>query len=62
MKLNRCHDIFHLIVITNSIVEYVVQIKKGIIKHVNVNVKIIVNAKKIVVGILAHLFMRIVSI
>ena len=31
-------------------------------KHVNVNVKIIALAKKIIVGILAHLFVRIVSI
>ena len=31
-------------------------------KHVNVNVKIIASAKKIVVGILAHIFVRIVSI
>ena len=36
--------------------------KKGTIKHVNVNVKNIVSAKKIIVGILAHAFMRIVSI
>ena len=34
--------------------------KKGIIKHVNVNVKIIVIAKKIIAVILAHLFVRIV--
>ena len=38
------------------------QIKNGIIKHVNVNVKIIVSAEKIIVGILAHLFVRIASI
>ena len=31
-------------------------------KHVNVNVKIIVTAKKIIVGILAHAFVRIASI
>ena len=36
--------------------------KQKIIKHVNVNVKIIVNAKKIIVGILALAFVRIVSI
>ena len=33
-----------------------------ITKHVNVNVKIIVNAKDIIVGILAHLFLRTASI
>ena len=32
------------------------------IKHVNVNVNIIVNAKKDIVGILAHVSVRIVSI
>ena len=42
-------------------VQHVIQIKHGIIKHVNVNVKIIVHAKKIIVGILAHVFVRIVS-
>ena len=33
----------------------------GIIKHVNVNVKIIESAKKIIVAILAHVFVRIAS-
>ena len=36
--------------------------KNGIIKHVNVNVKIIVNTKKIIVEILAHVFVGIVFI
>ena len=40
----------------------VIRIKNEIIKHVNVNIKIIVSAKKIIVGILAHVFVRIVSI
>ena len=39
-----------------------IQIKKGRIKHVNVNVKIIISAKKIIVGILAHVFVRIANI
>ena len=51
-----------MIVNVNSIVQYVIQIKSGIIKRVNVNVKIIVSAKNIKVGILAHVFVRIVSI
>ena len=34
----------------------------GIIKHVNVDVKIIESAKKIVVRILAQVFVRIASI
>ena len=48
-----------MIVNANSIVQYVIQIKNGIMKHVNVNVKIMV--KKIKVGILAHAYVRIVS-
>ena len=39
-----------------------IQNKNGIRKHVNVNVKIIVNAKKSIVGIQAHVFARIVDI
>ena len=31
-------------------------------KHVNVNIKIIISTKKIIVGILAHVFVRIVKI
>ena len=42
--------------------KYLIQIKNGIIKHVNVNVEIIVSAKNIIVGILARVFVRIVSI
>ena len=38
------------------------QIKNGIIKHVNVNVKIIAGAKNITLGVLAHVFVRIASI
>ena len=51
-----------MIVNANSIVQYVIHIKNGIIKHVNVNVKIDVSAQKIIVGILAHVFVRIASI
>ena len=36
---------FHVIGNANSIVPHVIQIKNGIIKYVNVNVKIIINAK-----------------
>ena len=41
---------------------YVILIKSGVIKCVNVNVKIIASAKKIIVEILAHVFVRMVSI
>ena len=51
-----------VIVNVKSIVQHVIQIKNGIIKHVNVNVKMIINAKEIIVGILAYLFVRIASI
>ena len=46
----------------NSIVQHVIQIKNAIIKHVNVSVKFITHAKKIKVGILAHVFVRVTSI
>ena len=36
---------FHVIVNASSIEQHVIQIKNGIIKHVNVNVKIIVSMK-----------------
>ena len=51
-----------MILNADSIVQYVIQIKNGIIKHINVNVKIIVVAKKIIVGILPHVSVTIVSI
>ena len=38
---------FHVIANANSIVQHVIQNKNGLMKHVNVNVKIIVNAKKL---------------
>ena len=62
MKLKQWQSIFNAIVNGNSIVQHVVQIKNGIIKHVNVDVKTNISAKKIIVGILAHVFMSIVSI
>ena len=44
---------FHVNVNANSIAQQVIQINNGIMKHVNVSVKIIVSAKKIIVGILS---------
>ena len=38
MKLNQWQNIFHVIINGNSIVQYVIQIKNGIMKHVKVNV------------------------
>ena len=45
-----------------NILQYVIQIKNGIMKHVNMGVKIIVHARKIIVGALAHVFERVISI
>ena len=39
-----------------------IQNKNGITKHVNVNVKITLSAEKIIIGIQAHVFVRIISI
>ena len=46
----------------NSILHYVIEIKNGITKFVNVSVKTILRVGKIIVRILAHVFVRIVSI
>ena len=43
-------------------VQFVIQIKNLIIKQVNVNVKTFVSAKKIIIGILAHVFVKVISI
>ena len=40
----------------NSIVQHIIQSKNGIIKHVNVNAKIIVSSKKIIGGIAVQVF------
>ena len=60
--VKQWQNIFHLVVNANSIVQHVIQIKNGIMKHVNVSVKFIISAKKILVGILAHVSLRIASI
>ena len=62
MKLKKWQNIFHEIVNANSIVQHAIENKDGIRKHVDMNVKIIINVKKILVGILAHVFVRIISI
>ena len=61
MKLQQGQNTF-VIANANSIVEHVIQIKNGIMKYVNVGVKIIVSTKKIIAGILPHAFVRIASI
>ena len=61
-KAKKWQSIFPVTINANSIVQNVIQTKNGIIKHVNMNVKIIVHAKKIIVGILVHVFLRIAFI
>ena len=51
-----------MIVNSSSIEQHVTQIKNEIMKQVDVNVTIIVHAKKIITGILSHVFVRIASI
>ena len=62
MKLKQWQNIFDVAVNANSLVQHLIRIKNGIIKHVNMNLKIIVSVKKIMVVILAHVFVRIVNI
>ena len=62
MKLKQWQNIFPVIVNANSIVQLAIQITNGIAKLVNVNVKVTIHAKKIIVGILTHVFVRIASI
>ena len=50
-----------MIVSANSIIQDLIHIKNGITKHVSASLKIIVSAKEIIIGILAHALVRIVS-
>ena len=59
-KTMRKH--IHLIINANSIAQHVIQIKNEMMKHVNVNAKIVISAKKIIVGILVYVFVRIENI
>ena len=40
----------------SKLIQHIIQIKNGIMKHVNVSVKIIVHTEKIIIRILAHIF------
>ena len=55
-------NIFHVTVSVNPTVQRVIQIKNGMMKHVIVNVKTIIGAKKTIVGILALIFVGITGI
>ena len=54
MKRKQWQNIFYVIANSNLIVQYLIQIKNGIIKYVN--------SEKIIVVILAHEFVSIASI
>ena len=54
MKLKQWQNIFHVIVNVHSIAKLVIQIKNGIMINSNSSIKIIIRAKKIIVGILTH--------
>ena len=62
MKLKQWQNIFHVTANEDSIMKYVIQIKNGILKHVNVSLKLIVHAKKIVLGIPEHIFVSTAGI
>ena len=61
MKLKHWYDMFQVILNANSIVQYIIQIKNGMKKHVNVSVKVAIHAKKVIVGIAGHVFARAAS-
>ena len=61
-KKKKRQKIFNYKDNVNLIVQHITQIRNVIIKHVNMNVKIIVDAKTIIVGILANVFVRITNI
>ena len=52
---------FHVVLNADSTIQHIIQIKNGII-DVSANVESIIHAKKAIVGILAHIFLRIVDI
>ena len=51
-----------MIVNANLIVQHVTQIKGGIKKHVNHNVKIIESVKQIITTTLAHVFVKVLKV
>ena len=63
MKLKHWQNIFDTNVNANATVQHVTQMKNGVMINVNMNVKNIIREKKrIILGILAHVFARIVCI
>ena len=62
MKLKQWQNIFHTIANANSIVQHVIEIKNEILKRDNVSVKVITHARKTIVRIHEHVFVRTTSI
>ena len=62
MKLRHWQNIFDMIINPNSMIQHMIEIKNGLMTNVNMSVKNIALAKKIIAGILVHVFMSIVSI
>ena len=52
----------HMIVNANWMVQHVIQVKNRIMVNVNASIKSIARAKNIIVGILEHLFVRVLAI
>ena len=51
-----------MVVNENLVKQHVIQIKNAIMIHVNASGKCTAHAKNIIVGIMAHVFVRIVSV
>ena len=47
MELEQWQNIFHVVVYASSVLQHIIKGKDGIMKHANLNVKIIVSAKMI---------------
>ena len=45
MKLKQRQNIFHVIINANSVVQHVIQIKNGLVKHADMNVTVILKAR-----------------
>ena len=62
MKLKHWQNMFHVIINADSTVKHVIQIKKGSNDECQYECKKFIHAKKVIVGILVHKFVRIVGI
>ena len=53
-RINKSKTLIKHLIVLYLIGLHVIQMKNGIMKHVNVSVKIILSANRIIIGILAH--------